>query len=64
MALDINEGGGDSEVLEWKRKEARGEGEWRPSLGKWRFALTVGVGVGEWGGAGVGEEVTRQRNEG
>lgn len=46
-------------MLERRRKEARGEGEWRPSLGKWRFALTVGVGR-----RGVGEEVTRQRNEG
>lgn len=49
-------------MLEWRRKEARGEGEWRPSLGKWRFALTVGVGVGEVGRRG--EEVRRQRNEG
>lgn len=54
MALDINEGGGDIEVLERRRKEARGEGEWRPSLGKWRFALTVGVG--EWGGGGWGRK--------
>lgn len=45
-------------MLEWRRKEARGEGEWRPSLGKWRFALTVGVG--EEGGGGGSEKAEKR----
>lgn len=48
-------------MLEWRRKEARGEGEWRPSLGNGGFALTVGVGGGGRKGGGGSEKAEKRR---